>query len=161
MPQSRRRAGFAQKAKSSGLIIKIFFADDFQGYGAVQINVERLVSYAHCTATQLDRFPVFARHQLIMLEALVRLFRCRLDRFFRTRGPPGVYRASETHPEHAYWAEFHDSGKFIAATRAGALTFRVHRLGRHSALNRSRKQHYASTEWRESGQHVPDRLLSR
>jgi hypothetical protein len=53
MPQSRRRAGFAQKAKSSGLIIKIFFADDFQGYGAVQIDIECFVSDPHRTPTQL------------------------------------------------------------------------------------------------------------
>ena len=31
--------------------------------GTVQIDIERLVSDPHRTATQLDRFPVFARHQ--------------------------------------------------------------------------------------------------
>ena len=65
-----RRAGFAQKTKPRRFITEIFFADDFQCHGAVQIDVERFVSDAHRTATQLDRFPVFARHQLIMLKSL-------------------------------------------------------------------------------------------
>ena len=33
------------------------------------------LSDAHRTPTQLDRFAVFARHQLIVLKALDRLFR--------------------------------------------------------------------------------------
>ena len=49
--------------------------DDFQCHGTVKIDVKRLVSDAHRTPTQLDRFAVFARHQLIVLKALDRLFR--------------------------------------------------------------------------------------
>ena len=79
MTHARRRAGFAQKTKPRRFITEISFADDFQCHGAVQIDVERLVSDPHRTATQLDRFPVFALHQLIMLKSLRCLFRCRLD----------------------------------------------------------------------------------
>jgi hypothetical protein len=73
MPQPRRRSGFAQKAKPRRFITQISLANDFQCYGAAQLDVERLVSDSHRTATQLDRFPVFARHQLIRLKSLRRL----------------------------------------------------------------------------------------
>ena len=66
-----RRAGFAQKTKPCRLFAEIFLAYDFQCHGAVQIDVERFVSDAHCTATQLDRFPVFALHQFVMLKAML------------------------------------------------------------------------------------------
>ena len=42
----------------------------FKRHRISQIDVERFVSHAHCTSTQLDRFPVFALQQLIMLKAL-------------------------------------------------------------------------------------------
>ena len=70
MTNARRRAGFAQKTKPRRFITEISLADDFQCHGAVQIDVERFVSDAHRTATQLDRFPVFALHQFVMLKAL-------------------------------------------------------------------------------------------
>ena len=72
---ARRCAGFTQKTKPCRFITEISLADDFQCHGAVQIDVERLVSDPHGTATQLDRFPVFAHHQLIVLKSLHRLFR--------------------------------------------------------------------------------------
>ena len=55
-----RRTGFAQKTKPRRFITEISFADDFQCHRASQIDVERFVSDPHRTATQLDRFPVFA-----------------------------------------------------------------------------------------------------
>ena len=76
---ARRRAGFAQKTKPRRFITEISLADDFQCHRAAQIDVERLVSDAHRTATQLDRFPVFARHQLVVLKSLRWLFGLRLD----------------------------------------------------------------------------------
>src|SRR5580700_1988112 len=103
MPQLRRRTGFAQKAKPRRFITEISLADDFQCYGAVQINVERLVSDAHRTATQLDWFTVFARHQLIMLKSLRWLVRCcRLDRILGNRRLARLYPVSETLAKHAY-----------------------------------------------------------
>ena len=74
-----RRSGFAQKAKSRRFIAEIAVPDDFQSHEAAQIDVERLVSNAHCATTQLDRFPVFARHQFIMLKSPVCLSWCRLE----------------------------------------------------------------------------------
>ena len=88
MTNARRRAGFAQKTKPRRLITEISFADDFQCHRAVQIDVERFVSDPHRTATQLDRFPVFARHQFIMLKSLHRLFRCRLERVLGSEDSP-------------------------------------------------------------------------
>src|ERR1700736_6469338 len=85
MPQPRRRTGFAQKAKPRRFITEISLADDFQHHGAVQIDVERLVSDAHGTATQLERFPVFTRDQSIMLKSLLRLFGCRVRRNLGSR----------------------------------------------------------------------------
>src|ERR1700724_2391919 len=119
MPQPRRRTGFAQKAKPRRFITEISLADDFQCHGAVQIDVERLVSDPHRTATQLDRFPVFAHHQLIMLKSLRRLFWCRLDPIFGSRTLAGLNLLSKTLAKHAYRTEFHRSGKLVSATRAG------------------------------------------
>src|SRR6516225_10080516 len=65
---ARRRAGFAQKTKPRRFIPEISLTDDFQCYGAVEIDVERLVSDPHRAATQLNRFPIFARHQLVVLK---------------------------------------------------------------------------------------------
>jgi hypothetical protein len=78
-------ARFAQKTKPRRLIAHIFFADDFQRHGAVQIDVHRLVSHAHRTATQLNRSSVFARHQFIMLKSVRRVSRRRLNRIRRKR----------------------------------------------------------------------------
>ena len=56
----------------------------------MQIDVDRFVSYPHRTAAQLDRFPIFARHQFIMLKSLPRLFRrFRLDGFLEVEDSPG------------------------------------------------------------------------
>ena len=60
MTNTSRRTGFAQKTKLSRFVTEIFFADDFQGHRTSQIDIERFVSDAHRTATQLDRFTVFA-----------------------------------------------------------------------------------------------------
>ena len=62
MTHAGRRTGFAQETKPRRFVTEILFADDFQCHGASQIDVERFVSYAHRTATQLDRSPVFADH---------------------------------------------------------------------------------------------------
>jgi hypothetical protein len=68
-----RRARFPQKAQPGRFIAEVSLADDFQRHGAAQIDVEGFVSNAHCTAAQLDRFPVVARHQLVVLKSVRRL----------------------------------------------------------------------------------------
>src|SRR5262252_3380362 len=85
MPQPRRRTGLAQKTKPSRFVTEIALPDDFQRHGASQIDVEGFVSNPHRTATQLDWFSVFARHQFIMLKALQRLYGCRLGRLLERR----------------------------------------------------------------------------
>ena len=75
MTNACRCAGFAQKTGPRRFITQISLADNLQCHGAVQIDVKRLVSDAHRTPTQLDRFPVFARHQLIVLKSLRYVFR--------------------------------------------------------------------------------------
>jgi hypothetical protein len=59
-----RCAGFTHKAKPRRFITKISLADNFQCHGTTQIDVERFVSDAHCSSTQLERFAIFARHKL-------------------------------------------------------------------------------------------------
>src|SRR6516162_8711074 len=120
-----RRSGLPQKAKPSRFITKIFFADDLQRHRAVQIHVERLVSDPHCTATQLDRFAVFARHQLVVLKSFRWLVRCRLDRLLERR-LARLDAASKTLAKHADRTKFHRSRKLITAARAGALGLRAH-----------------------------------
>src|SRR5580704_3287206 len=92
---------FAQKAKPRRFISEVFFADDFHCHGAMQVEVGCLVSDAHRAATQLDRFPIFALHQFIVLKSPRRQFWCRLDRMLGSRRLAGLNSASETHAEHA------------------------------------------------------------
>src|ERR1700694_3175585 len=106
MPQPRSRTGFTQKTKPRRFITEISLADDFQCHGAVQIDVERFVSDPHRTATQLNRFTVFALYQLIVLKSLHRLFQCRLDRFLK-RGLAGLNPVSKSLAKHANWTEFY------------------------------------------------------
>src|SRR4029077_15412166 len=65
------RSCFPQEPKPRCLVTEISLADDFQCPGAAQIDIEGFVSHAHCAPTQLDRFPVFALHQFVMLKAML------------------------------------------------------------------------------------------
>src|ERR1700736_5765472 len=132
MPQPRRSASFPQKTESCRLITEVSLADDFQSHWAVKIHVEGLVSDPHGTATQLDRFPVFARHQLIVLKSLYRPFRCRIAFILGMRCLAGFNPASKTLAKHAYWAEIHRSRNLVTATRASASVLRFHGPNRPS-----------------------------
>src|SRR6516162_2774362 len=122
-----RRPRFPQETKLGRLVIEISLADDFKRHGALQIDVECLVSDPHRTATQLDRFPVLTRHQFVVLKSLRWLFRCcRLGHILGNRSPPGLNATGKTPAEHADWTELHCSRKLSAATRAGALGLRAH-----------------------------------
>src|SRR5271165_3754738 len=136
MPQPRRRAGFPQKTKLRRLITEVSLADDLQCNQTSQIDVERLVSDAHCTATQLNRFPIFALDQLIVLKSFRCLLRCRIDRFLQRR-LAGSNPASKTLAQHAYRTEFHRFRELVAADRAGALGLRAHGPNRPSAAMRA------------------------
>src|SRR5271166_4302271 len=85
MTDTRRRTGFAEKTKPCRFITEISFTDDFQSHRAVQIDVERLVSDPHRAATQLERFPVFTGHQLVVLKSFRWLVRCRPECIPRRR----------------------------------------------------------------------------
>src|SRR5271165_103830 len=137
MPQSCSRAGFAQKTESRRFVANIFFADDFQGHGTVKIDVKRLVSDAHRTPTQLDRFAVFARHQLIVLKALDRLFRLQLDRVLGSGRLAGLDPVSERLAKRADRTEFDRSRKLVTTTRAGASVLRFHGFSRPSDATRA------------------------
>src|SRR5271157_2937043 len=106
MTDTRRRTGFAEKTKPCRFITEISFNDDFQSHWAVQIDVERLVSDPHRSATQLERFPVFTPHQLVVLKSFRCLVRCRLE-WNAKRIFAGLNPASKTLAKHADWAEFH------------------------------------------------------
>ena len=82
-----RCTGFTQKTKASRFITQISLADEFQCHRAVQIDVERLVSDPHRAATQLDWFPVFARHQLVVVKSLRWLVGYRLEGIPKRRLP--------------------------------------------------------------------------
>src|SRR5208282_4637205 len=142
MPQLRRRAGLAQKAKPRRLITEILLADDFQCHGAVQIDVDRLVGDAHRAATQLERFAVFTVDQLIVLKSLRCLFRCcRLDRFLERRLNP----VSKSLAKHADWTEFNCSRKLITTDRAGASVLRFHGPNRPSVAIRASQRAWISS----------------
>src|SRR6516165_10310361 len=131
MPNTGRRPGFAQKAKPRRFISEILFTDDFQSHRASQIDVERFVSDPHRTATQLDRFPAFARHQFVVLKSFRWLVRYRLQRI-PSRRLARLNAASKTLAEHADRTEFHCSRKLVTAARAGALGLRFHGSDRAS-----------------------------
>src|ERR1700747_2035587 len=131
MPQPRRRPGFSHKAEPRRFITEISLTDDFQCHGAAQIYIERLVSDSHRTATQLNRLPVLARHQLVVVKSLYWPFRCRLDCLLERRHA-GLHRARDSCAKHADRAEFHCSRKLVTAVRAGALGLRTHGPNRPS-----------------------------
>jgi hypothetical protein len=102
------RPGLTQKAKPWRFITEISLANDFQSHGAAQIDVERLVSDPHRAATQLDRFPAFARHQLVVVESLRWLVRYRLERIL-SRRLAGRNATAKSLPKQADRTEFHRS----------------------------------------------------
>jgi hypothetical protein len=83
-------------------------------------------------ATQLDWFAVFAAHQLVVVESLRWLVRCRLNCFLERR-LPGLAPAGKTLAKHADRTEFHRSRKLITAARASALGLRFQGTNRSSA----------------------------
>ena len=131
----------------------------FSAHGAVQIDVDCFVSDPHRSATQLDRFPVFALHQLIVLKSLRCLFRCQLERFFQRR-LARFNSARKALAKHAYRTEFHRSRKFVAAVQASALGLRAHRQPPFGP-DLSRKQHHAPPIGAKSGRTASGKLLSR
>src|SRR6516162_7111064 len=153
---ARRRAGFAQKTKPRRFITEIAFADDLQRHGAVQIDVERLVSDPHRAATQLDWFAVFARHQLVVLKSFRWLLQRRLNCFLERR-LAGLSATSKTLAKHADGTEFHCSKKLVAAARAGALGLRVHGPNRPLVAIRSEN----NTALQRMTQNRPSRPLAK
>src|SRR5262249_2953043 len=130
---ARRRACFAQKTKPRRFVTEISLTDNFQCHRAVQIDVQRLVSDPHRTATQFDWFAVFTRHQLVVLKSLHRLFRCRrLDRVPGSKRPARLNPAAKTLAKHADRTEFHCSGELIATAWALASALRFHAPNRPS-----------------------------
>src|SRR6516225_1212095 len=120
-------ARFTHKAKPRRFITKVPLVDDFQSHGAAQIDIERLVSHAHGTPTQFDRFAVVTFHQLIVIKSVRWLVRYWVE-CIRNRRLTGLNATAKTLAEHAYRTEFHRSRDFITAARAGALGLRFHRL---------------------------------
>src|SRR5215467_6381834 len=144
MPNTGRRPRLAQKTKPRRFVTEILFADDLQRHGAAEIDVERLISDPHCASTQLDRFPVFARDQLVVLKSLQRLFWCRLECILRQRlgrlSPTG-----KTLAKQAYRTEFHCSRKLVTATQAGAWGLRFHGSDRSSEAIKASQRPWISS----------------
>ena len=120
----------------------------------MQIDVERLVSDAHRTATQLDRFPVFARHQFIVLKSLRRLFRCRLDCILETEDspdstPPARPLRSMQTGQNSIAPE--SSLPQLGQVRWGSVLMGLTALQPQSEPKATPR----STEWCEIGQHGP------
>src|SRR5262249_26040273 len=121
MPQPCRGTRLAQETKPRRFITVILVINDLQRHRATEIDIERLVSNPHRTATQLDRFPVFARHQFVVLKSSRWL-----NRILRNRRLAGNNPASKTLAKHADRAEFHRSRDFTTAARAGTFEVRAH-----------------------------------
>src|ERR1700722_13197670 len=158
MTKAGRRACLPQETQPCQVITQMFFADDFQCHGAAQIDVECLVSDSHGTATQLDWFPIFPRHQLIVLKSFRYLFQCWID-LFTERRPARFNPGSKPLAKRAYRTEFYRSRKLVTATRAGASLLRFHGPNRTFSRNVSRKQSRAPPQWCESGPHGPWQIL--
>src|SRR6516164_9654774 len=136
-----------QETKPGRLVTEILLADDFKRHGTLQIDVERAVSNPHRTATQLDRFPVFACHKLIALESLQRLFWCRLECIPRRRlgrlNPTGKTLAKQAHR-----TEFHCFRNLVTATQAGASGLRFHGSDRPSEASKASRPAWISSSTR-------------
>src|SRR6266481_2628215 len=85
MTEASCRARLAHKTKSHRLVSEIPFVDDLQCHRTAQIDVKRFIRDAHRAATQLDRTPVFALQQFIILETLCSWFQCGLDCILQRR----------------------------------------------------------------------------
>src|SRR6516165_12423174 len=147
MPNTGRRPRLAQKAKLRRFFSEISLVDDFQRHGAVQIDVERLVSDPHRAATQLDWFAVFARHQLVVLKSFRWLLQRRLNCFLERR-LAGLSATSKTLAKHADWTEFHRSRKLVTATRTDALGLRFHGSDRRSEASKASQRAWISSSAR-------------
>ena len=120
MAKTRRRARFAQETKLSRFVTEVSFADDFQCHRGAQIDIHRLVSDAHCTATQLDRFPLFVKNQFVMLES-VGYARCYLSFALVPDAVSSDWVSLfDGTAKHAHGTEFRCPGKLITATGADA-----------------------------------------
>src|SRR6516225_9593357 len=115
MSNTGRRPRLAQKAKLRRFFSEISLVDDFQRHGAVQIDVERLVSDPHRAATQLDWFAVFTRHQLVVLKSFRWLVRRRPNCFLEKR-LAGLNLTGKTPAEHADRTELHCSRNDLSTT---------------------------------------------
>jgi|SRR6516162_5964892 len=105
-----------------------------------------VVSDTHRTATQLDWFPIFARHQLVVVKSLHRLFRgCRRDRVLGSRRLPRRNRASKSLLKHADRTEFHRSRKLIATAWTDALGLRFHGSERPSEASKASQRAWISS----------------
>ena len=63
MTQGRRRAGLLGEASSAGRIADCSYRENFDGYGPVEVGVERAIDHAHPSRAKLGLNPV-------MLESL-------------------------------------------------------------------------------------------
>jgi hypothetical protein len=114
--------------------------------------MDRFLGHPHRAATQFDRFPIFTRHQLVVVKSFRWLVRCRLDRFLesrlarhrRTRGAPRSMHTGQNSiaPENSL-------------PQLGQVRWMSALMGL-TVLRRSEpKTTPRSTEWCESGQHGP------
>src|SRR6516162_8203191 len=126
----------------------------------MEIDVERLVCDAYRTASQLDRFAVFARHQLVMLKSFWWLLRCRPDRLLERR-LAGLNPTGKTLAKHADRTEFHRSRKLIAAAWAGALGLFAHGSNRPSVATSARSNTTLAPSGAKLASTAPGKLLSR
>ena len=85
MAQPRSCACFAEKAKPCRFVTEVSLTDDLQSHRAAQIDIERLVRDPHRTATQLNRLPVLASRQLVVIKSPSWLVRRWLDRILESR----------------------------------------------------------------------------
>ena len=98
----------------------------------MQIDIERLVSDPHRTATQLDRSTVFGLEEFVMLKAQRHRFSRRRERRLARRRVRCRPR-SERSAKHAKRAVFQPGGKLPATARTDASTFAIHGCSHPSA----------------------------
>src|SRR5262249_48976293 len=111
------RPRFPQETKPGRLVTEISLAEDLKRHATLQSALDRFVRTPPCPPPHRDRFPVFARHQSIVLKPLRRLFRrCRLDTILGSKGLAGLNPTGKTLAKQAYRTEFRCSRKLVTAT---------------------------------------------
>src|SRR4051794_18940507 len=114
-------ASFSHKASAHRFITQELSANHLQRHCASKIDVNRFVSNAHRATTELERFSIVARQDLVMFEAELRWRKNRLNGWFAC-----WLLITENSAQRANRANFTLASQWSAANLTGPSAFCLH-----------------------------------